>query len=213
LSPYSQFFQTRDVRIGHDQIFKSTFMKYPEGIRKKILSNELMNHIQSLRRYAGHLVNDPSLADDLLQDTLMRALSHEKRFCPGTNLRAWLLAIMRNVFRNQWRQSLLRGVHFSLDDERITDIELVSPARQTERLEVRDIDRALLRLPSGHREVLFLIAIEEMTYADAALTLQIPIGTVMSRLSRARRALRQILCRNHCPERNRRDVGDGVRDQ
>jgi RNA polymerase sigma-70 factor (ECF subfamily) len=188
-------------------------MKYPKGIGKKILRDELMNHLQSMRRYAGHLVNDPSLADDLLQDTLVRALSYEKRFCPGTNLRAWLLTIMRNVFRNQWRQSRIRGVHISVDDERITEIELVSPARQTERLEVRDIDRALLRLASEHREVLFLIAIEEMTYADVAVTLQIPIGTVMSRLSRARRALRQSLCRNHCPERNKRDVGDGVRDQ
>ena len=145
--------------------------------------------IPRLRRYARALTGERSAADDLVQDTLERAWSKLHLWRHGSDLRAWLFTIMHNVYVNQLRA---RGAAMSvaLDDE-IAE----SPVRATQMdmLEVRDIDAALRRLPAEQREILLLVGLERLSYQETATTLGIPIGTVMSRLSRARERLRVLL--------------------
>lgn len=157
------------------------------------LSDELMEHVPRLRRYARALIHNQELADDLVQDTLERALSRTARFEAGTDLRAWLFTIMHNVFANQTRKASGRGVHVSVDDHSLAENEFAVPAAETRALEMRDLDYALQRLPAEQREVVLLVGLEDMSYADVALALDIPLGTVMSRLSRGREKLRAIM--------------------
>jgi RNA polymerase sigma-70 factor (ECF subfamily) len=155
--------------------------------------DELMDHIPRLRRYARALIHNRELADDLVQDTLERALARLDRFEAGTDLRAWLFTIMHNVFVNQLRKAAARAPHLSFDDDGIAEVEFAQPAGQMRSLEMRDLDFALQRLPAEQREVVLLVGLEEMSYADVALALDIPIGTVMSRLSRGRERLRNLM--------------------
>ncbi|HTI16557.1 MAG TPA: RNA polymerase sigma factor [Trinickia sp.] len=157
------------------------------------IRDELMEHVPRLRRYARALIHNEHLADDLVQDTLERALANASRFESGTDLRAWLFTIMHNLFANQVRKASARAVHLSVDDDGIAEYELAVPAGQSRSLEVRDLDYALQRLPPEQREVVLLVGLEEMSYADVALALGIPVGTVMSRLSRGRERLRALM--------------------
>jgi len=145
--------------------------------------------IPRLRRYARALTGDRGTADDLVQDTLERAWSKLHLWRHGSDLRAWLFTIMHNVHVNQIRSRSSASM-VPLDDE-IAD----APVRptQSDMLEVRDIDAALHRLPIEQREVVLLIALERMSYDETARSLRIPIGTVMSRLARARERLRLLL--------------------
>jgi RNA polymerase sigma-70 factor (ECF subfamily) len=111
--------------------------------------DELMDHIPRLRRYARALIHNRELADDLVQDTLERALARLDRFEAGTDLRAWLFTIMHNVFVNQLRKAAARAPHLSFDDDGIADVEFAQPAGQMRSLEMRDLDFALQRLPAG----------------------------------------------------------------
>jgi RNA polymerase sigma-70 factor (ECF subfamily) len=124
-----------------------------------------------------------------VQDTLERAWNKLHLWRQGSDLRAWLFTIMHNVHVNQVR-SRIAGATVPLDEEMAE-----APVRptQSDMLEVRDIDAALSRLPVEQREVLLLVALERMSYDEAARTLGIPIGTVMSRLARARERLRALL--------------------
>jgi RNA polymerase sigma-70 factor, ECF subfamily len=157
------------------------------------IRDELIEHVPRLRRYARALINNRELSDDLVQDTLERALGRTELFRSGTDLRAWLFTIMHNIFVNQVRKSSTRGVHLSVDDDAIPETEYAVPASQSGVLEVRDLDYALQRLPADQREVVLLVGLEEMSYADVALALDIPVGTVMSRLSRGRERLRALM--------------------
>jgi RNA polymerase sigma-70 factor, ECF subfamily len=154
---------------------------------------EIMVHIPRLRRYARALVSHAELADDLVQDTLERGLRNADRFRSGSDLRAWLFAIMHNVFVNQLSTAARRVVAVSLDDERVPESHLAVRATQSSSLELRDLDSALQRLPAEQREVVLMIGLEEMSYAEVALALELPIGTVMSRLSRGRERLRTLM--------------------
>ena len=144
----------------------------------------IVDLIPRLRRYARALVGDRSAADDLVQDTLERAWAKFHLYRGGTDLRAWLFTVMHNVHVNRVRAQRPTDV--------ITDDlpEVAQRAAQGDSLMVRDMDRALARLPEEQREVLLLVALEDMSYDEAARALGIPIGTVMSRLSRARERLR-----------------------
>jgi len=157
------------------------------------IRDQLIEHVPRLRRYARALIHNNDLADDLVQDTLERALGRTDMFKAGTDLRAWLFTIMHNVFANQVRKSSARAVHVSVDDESFVEAEFAVKADQTRSLEIRDLDYALQRLPAEQREVVLLVGLEEMSYADVALALDIPIGTVMSRLARGRERLRSLL--------------------
>lgn len=148
--------------------------------------NEL---IPRLRRYARALTGEGTAADDLVQDTLERAWSKLHLWRSGSDLRAWLFTIMHNVHVNQVRSRAATAT-LPLDDD-MPDAPV--RATQADMLEVRDIDAALRRLPVEQLEVLLLVALENMSYQETANALGIPIGTVMSRLARARDRLRIML--------------------
>jgi RNA polymerase sigma-70 factor (ECF subfamily) len=146
----------------------------------------ILQHIPRLRRYARALAGDRYAADDLVQDTLERAWNKFHLWRPGSDLRAWLFAIMHNVFVNQ-----MRSRRFDLE---LAMEEPPSPAvraTQGDGLELADLERAFAQLSIEHREVLMLVGVEQMKYDEVSRTLGIPVGTVMSRLSRARERLRQ----------------------
>ncbi|ALP68757.1 RNA polymerase sigma factor [Paraburkholderia caribensis] len=159
----------------------------------------LAEHLPHLRRYARALIRNSDLADDLVQDALERALRNDGQFRPGSDLRAWLFAIMHNLHVNQTLRSRARGPHVAIDDETISDAAFAVGANQTAGMEIRDLDLALQRLPAEQREVVLLVGLEELSYAETASALGIPIGTVMSRLARGRERLRAVLVPNDMP--------------
>ena len=150
-------------------------------------AERLVELIPRLRRYARALVGDRATADDLVQDTLERAWAKLHLYRRGTDLRAWLFTVMHNVHVNKVRAT--RATE-TLEDEMP---ELAQRAAQGDALMVRDLDRAIARLPDEQRSVLLLVTLEDMSYDEVARTLGIPIGTVMSRLSRARDKLRAMM--------------------
>ena len=146
---------------------------------------DFVGHLPRLRRYARALTGDRHRADDLVQDTVERALRKTLLFRPGT----WLLAIMHNLFINQL-QAAQRQAETALDE---LSIKPRSPTDPQQIVEVLDIETALAQLPVEQRAVLLLVALEEHSYEDTAAILGIPVGTVMSRLARARERLRSAL--------------------
>jgi RNA polymerase sigma-70 factor, ECF subfamily len=150
-------------------------------------AQRLVELIPRLRRYARALVGDRATADDLVQDTLERAWAKLHLYRRGTDLRAWLFTVMHNVHVNRVRASRATD---TLGDEMP---ELAQRAPQSDALMVRDLGRGIARLPAEQRAVLLLVTLEEMSYDEVARTLGIPIGTVMSRLSRAREKLRAMM--------------------
>jgi RNA polymerase sigma-70 factor (ECF subfamily) len=144
--------------------------------------------IPRLRRYARALLHDPDRADDLVQETLLRGLDKFRLYRSGTDLRAWLFTIMHNQYVNSVRRSVKRGEAIVVEK-----IHLLSPPAQTHRLELRDLDRAIQRLPGDQRETLLLIALEGMKYEEVARICNVPTGTVRSRLNRAREAVRRMV--------------------
>lgn len=151
-------------------------------------SRAILAELPRLRRYARAMVGDRAAADDLVQDTLERAWSRFAQWRPGSDLRAWLFSIMHNLRVDQLRRPGLSTI--AMDDE---DLAVPIRATQSDRLEVGDLESALAQLPEEQRAVLLLVALEEMSYEEVARTLGIPLGTVMSRLSRGRERLRLIL--------------------
>jgi RNA polymerase sigma-70 factor (ECF subfamily) len=150
-------------------------------------AQRLVDLIPRLRRYARALVGERAGADDLVQDTLERAWTKLHLYRRGTDLRAWLFTVMHNVHVNKLRATRPTD---PLEDGMP---ELAQRAPQSDALLVRDLDRAIARLPADQRAVLLLVTLEEMSYEDVARTLGIPIGTVMSRLSRAPENLRTMM--------------------
>lgn len=142
--------------------------------------------IPSLRRYARGLTSDGGRADDLVQDTLERAWRRFALWQRRGEVRAWMFGIMHNLFIDRLRSQR------SAPEQSAGDALPESPDRatQSDRLELRDLDRALQRLPPEQRAVLLLVGVEEMSYQQVAVVLGVPMGTVMSRLSRARERLR-----------------------
>jgi RNA polymerase sigma-70 factor (ECF subfamily) len=154
------------------------------------LTQEIMSHVAALRRYALVLVADPHEADDLVQECLSRVLAQMRSWRPVRDLRAYLFTAMHNVFIDTTRKRRTRADHVPIEDVMAT---LSLPASQTRRLEVRDLLQALAVLPEQQREVVLLVGLEGMSYLEAASVLDVPIGTIMSRLSRGREALRQLM--------------------
>ncbi len=152
-------------------------------------SRAILAELPRLRRYARALLGDRAAADDLVQDTLERAWSRIAQWRPGSDLRAWLFGIMHNLRVDQLRRGGLPSA--SLDEDEVADVP-VRPT-QSDLLEVMDLETALRQLPDEQREILLLVALEEMSYADMAALLGVPIGTVMSRLSRGRERLRLVM--------------------
>ncbi len=149
-------------------------------------------HIPGLRRFAYALLRgDREHADDLVQDCLERALSRWRQR-RGGDLRSWLYTILYHRFLSDQQRRKRRGAHDELTEAVEAELPRVKGG-QDEALEHRDLLRAFAALPQEQRSVLLLVAIEDLSYDEAARVLGVPIGTVMSRLSRGRERLRQLL--------------------
>ena len=146
--------------------------------------------IPRLRRYARALTRSADRADDLVQETLLRAISKSHLWQIGTDIRAWLFTIMHNHYVNMVRRAMR--------DEATIDIEQVSSSLvaitdPTASSQLRELEQSLGRLPGEQREVILLVGLEGMSYETAAKVLSVPVGTVRSRLSRGRDALRRLM--------------------
>ncbi len=153
--------------------------------------NDLVKELPTLRRFARGLCGDASLADDLVQDCIERALVKSHLYDPARPLRAWLYAVLRNIYVSNWRRNSKFTGAKHIDD--MDGFEGSVPPDQDSNFSVALITDALDTLPAQQREVLVLISLEEMSYAHAAEIIGVPIGTIMSRLSRARAHLQNIL--------------------
>jgi RNA polymerase sigma-70 factor (ECF subfamily) len=163
-------------------------------------SDEVLGHLDSLYGTAIGLTRNRADAEDLVQDTVVKALRFEKRFERGTNLRAWLYTILHNTWRNRLRDAARQAV--DVDSARIDEMattqggptELETPERVLLRESLgQDVQAALDVLPAPFRQAVWLRDVEEFSYAEIAKMLDVPIGTVMSRISRGRRLLFQEL--------------------
>ncbi|HRD66078.1 MAG TPA: RNA polymerase sigma factor [Candidatus Competibacter sp.] len=145
--------------------------------------------IPRLRRYARALVG-AQRADDLVQDCLERAWSRRRLWDGQGELRAWLFTILHNLYVNDVRRQASSPALESLPEE---EPPALAPSRHEAALDLRDLQRALDHLSPEQREVLLLVGLEQLDYAETATVLNVPLGTVMSRLARAREALRRVL--------------------
>jgi RNA polymerase sigma-70 factor, ECF subfamily len=146
--------------------------------------------IPRLRRYARALTHDNARADDLVQSCLVRAIAKQHLWQEGTDLRAWLFTILHNQYVNE-----VRHVARELAAMPVEDLSASLPVKERaiDALQLRDLDRAMERLPDGQRQVILLVGLEGMTYEQVAQVLRVPVGTVRSRLSRGRDALRGLM--------------------
>jgi RNA polymerase sigma factor (sigma-70 family) len=152
-------------------------------------STSLVGHIPDLRRYARSLTGDAWMADDLVQDTLERACDRWQLWSAGSDLRAWLFTLMHNLFIDAARRAV-RQASQRVDVDDVAD-QLVGSTGAPD--QVLDLQRCLLRLPDEQREVLLLVSLQDLAYEEVARITGVPIGTVMSRLSRARARLRELM--------------------
>ena len=168
--------------------------------RRQLIDREFLPHLDSLFRYALSMTRDRDRAEDLTQDTLAKAVEHFEKYKPGTNARAWLFRIMTNHYINQRRArrpevQFLEGVEpRTADDQGLLVRTNLDPERNLmTRLAASQIREALERLPEDFRMVVMLADLEGFSYREIADQVGCPIGTVMSRLHRGRRLMRQHL--------------------
>jgi RNA polymerase sigma-70 factor (ECF subfamily) len=156
---------------------------------------EVSEHVKlllpALRRYVRSLIGNRETADDLLQDCLERVVSHWNQRRKSESTRSWTFAIAHNLIVNRLRQQSLRGPHLAIEE--VDEAVLVQPPAQEDRIRNAEVARAFHGLTLGQRTAIALVCIDGLTYAEAARELDVPIGTIMSRLSRARARLQQAL--------------------
>jgi RNA polymerase sigma factor (sigma-70 family) len=148
---------------------------------------DVIGMLGPLRRYARSLTRDESEAEDLVQDTLVRAYEGRGSFRSGGNLRGWLLSILHNTFIDHRRRHVAEVRRL---EQAATFVDTVAPPEQESRVRLQQVRAAFISLPDEQRAALHLVAVEGLSYQEAANALKIPIGTLMSRLGRARAALR-----------------------
>ena len=167
------------------------------------LASDALGYLEPLYAVALRLTRNRADAEDLMQDTYVKALRFEHQFRPGTNLKAWLFTILHNTWRNRLRDSA-RGV-VDVDSDRLDEAagqDTMSAPETPERILLRasldaDLQAALDALPEVFRTAVWLRDVEELSYADIAEVVGVPIGTVMSRISRGRKLLFQHLNASH----------------
>ena len=161
--------------------------------REPLVANiyrEIEAEIPRLRRYARALTRDVASADDLVQDCLTRALGKLGLWESGTDLRAWLFTILHNQYVNHVRRAVREGAAVGLSEG---EPLLTREPQQGQRLELRELERAIASLPAEQRAVILLVGLEGMRYEEVAVILKVPVGTIRSRLSRGRDALRRLI--------------------
>ena len=154
--------------------------------------------IPHLRAFGRSLSGSRDLADDLVQETLLKAWAARQRFQAGTNMRAWTFIILRNLYLSQMRRARFKGEW----DDLVADRILAAPASQDKHVELGDMQRALLHLPQPQREALILVGAGGFAYEEAADICQVAVGTIKSRVARGRVALEQILSGSVLPARS-----------
>lgn len=166
---------------------------------------QLAEVIPHLRAFGRSLSGNRDVADDLVQETLLKAWAARERFQAGTNMRAWTFIILRNYYLSQMRRSRFRGEW----DELAADRLLAAPAGQDKQVELSDMQRALMQLPQSQREALILVGAGGFAYEEAAEICEVAVGTIKSRVARGRAALEQILEDGAIPSRRTQASSDG----
>ena len=162
----------------------------PQGERQAAVRRELAGLLPELRAYARFLVRDRSKSDDLVQDTVVRALAALGQFQPDTSLKAWMFTILRNAFYEQTRRRKREDAAMALH------ARTASEGIQLHHGEITDLSQLLWRLPPLLREALVLVGAQEMTHEEAAVICGVPVGTMRARVSRARKQLSSISAQN-----------------
>lgn len=150
----------------------------------------VVEYVPALRRYARALVQDPEGADDLVHDAVLKAIEKNHLWKRGTNLKAWLFTILHNHFINQYRRHAVRPPQLPLEDH---EHYLANDGNQSGHVELQQLKTALHRLPDDQRAVVMLVSIQGLSYEEAAEIAGVPLGTIRSRLSRARQTLKRAL--------------------
>lgn len=174
----------------------------PEPVDHVALSDpefkiQLGQVIPHLRAFGRSLSGSRDLADDLVQETLLKAWAARQRFQAGTNMRAWTFIILRNLYLSQMRRARFKGEW----DDLVADRILAAPASQDRHVELGDMQRALLHLPQPQREALILVGAGGFAYEEAAEICQVAVGTIKSRVARGRVALEHLLTEGALPSR------------
>lgn len=164
---------------------------------------ELSGVIPHLRAFARGLCGRPDMADDLVQETMLKAWAARERFEPGTSMRAWTFVILRNAYLTEMRRNRFRGEY----DETVAERILTQPAGQEGPVHLSDMHRALLTLPPERREALLLVGAGGFSYEEAASICGCAVGTIKSRVGRARATLTDMLTEGTVPNRS---LSDGV---
>lgn len=159
---------------------------------------ELSAVIPHLRAFARGLCGRPDMADDLVQETMLKAWAARERFEPGTSMRAWTFVILRNAYLTDMRRNRFRGEY----DETVAERILVQPAGQEDPVHLADMRRALMTLPAERREALLLVGAGGFSYEEAAEICDCAVGTIKSRVGRARAALNEMLEAGTMPGRS-----------
>lgn len=170
---------------------------------KADFKQELTDVVPHLRAFARGLCGRADMADDLVQEALLKAWAAQDRFEPGTSMRAWTFVILRNAYLTDMRRNRFRGDY----DETVAERVLTAPAGQEEPIHLADMHRALLTLPPERREALLLVGAGGFSYEEAAEICGCAIGTIKSRVGRARAALNAMLSEGAIPQRS---IGDNA---
>jgi RNA polymerase sigma-70 factor, ECF subfamily len=167
----------------------ATFDEEP-GAAKAVLHRDIEANLPNLRRYARSLTRDPVAADDLVQECLARALAKLHLWRGGTDMRAWLFTIMYNHYVSQRRRATCESTTIEWSD---CAQALTCAPQQIERLELRDLERAIMSLPKEQRTAVLLVGLTPASYREIASAYDVPVGTIRSRLSRGRETLRKLM--------------------
>jgi len=169
--------------------------------QKAAFKKELTEVVPHLRAFARGLCGRPDMADDLVQEALLKAWAAQDRFEPGTSMRAWTFVILRNAYLTDMRRNRFRGEY----DEGVAERILTAPAGQEEPIHLSDMHRALLTLPPERREALLLVGAGGFSYEEAAQICGCAVGTIKSRVGRARATLNAMLEEGKIPQRSIED--------
>ena len=159
---------------------------------------ELTEVVSHLRAFARGLCGHADMADDLVQETMLKAWAARDRFEPGTSMRAWTFVILRNAYLSDMRRNRFRGEY----DEGVAERILTAPAGQEHPVHLSDLQRALQALPAERREALLLVGAGGFSYEEAARICDCALGTIKSRVGRARAALNEMLESGNLPSRS-----------
>lgn len=182
--------------MGKDE--RSTPAEMPTALSDEAFKAALSEVIPHLRAFGRSLSGNRELADDLVQETMLKAWTARARFEAGTNMRAWTFIILRNLFLSQMRRRRFSGEWDDVAAER----QLAAPASQERHVDLADVQRALLQLPQAQREAIILVGAGGFAYEEAAEICGVAVGTIKSRVARGRAMLEQIVSEGSLPSRS-----------